>query len=46
MKYETKDERVMVRLTTTQLKKLVRIADRNGMKPSQYLRYLFNTKGK
>ena len=46
MKYETKNKRIMVRLTETQFKKLERIADRNGMKPSQYMRYLFNTKGK
>ena len=37
---------IMVRLTETQFKKLERIADKNGMKPSQYMRYLFNTKGK
>ena len=46
MKYETKDQRVMVRLTATQLKKLEVVAARNGMKPSQYMRYLFITKGK
>lgn len=46
MKYETKDKRVMVRLTASQYKKLKVIAGRNGFKPSQYLRYLFDTKAK
>ena len=36
----------MVRLTAKQLKRLQVVAARNGMKPSQYMRYLFITKGK
>ena len=46
MAYEVKDKQIMVRLTAKQLKKLQVVSARNGMKPSQYMRYLFNTKGK
>ena len=46
MAYEVKDKQIMVRLTAKQLKKLHVVAARNGMKPSQYMRYLFITKGK
>ena len=46
MKYETKDKQVVVKITPSQLKKLERMAAKNGMNKSQYMRYLLNTQVK
>ena len=46
MQREAKDKRIMVRLSGSQFKKLVRVAAKYDMRPSTYLRFLFNSKGK
>ena len=46
MAIDVKDKKIKVRLTDKQLKKLERVAAKYDMRPSTYLRFLFNSKGK